>query len=154
MADHGLITRRAALVGAITSTAAFAAPVALALDLPGGIVADPMTHAADLAHELADALDAVQFGRWRATVDPRAETPVIFSNEIIRPVAGKTASPGIAWVRAMHDDGFIFTLKAKTYRNDQVVDGDPNEVDDYAIRKAGSGYSDDTELMIWTMQRA
>lgn len=44
----------------------------------------------------------------------------------------------IKWTRAMHDDGYIFTLRGP----------DKTNADHYGITSASTGPSDDTELII------
>lgn len=62
-------------------------------------------------------------------------------------------SPNIAWVRAVHADGWIFNLKEKGWRVDHAIDADPMELNDYSMRKAGTpGFSDDTDLFISAMR--
>jgi hypothetical protein len=91
------LTRRAALVGAVTSSAALALAAAAAVD----------------------ALDQ--------------------------------ASP-VAWVRAAHADGWVWSLKTENYRGGRIVAGDPLELDDYAMHRP-DGRPDDTEQLIAALQK-
>jgi hypothetical protein len=64
---------------------------------------------------------------------------------------GTDVGQAIAWVRSMRDDGWVFSFKAQTYRDGQIVPGDPLEVDDYALCRPSPGRPDDTERLIAAM---
>lgn len=66
--------------------------------------------------------------------------------------AALTDSDKIAWVRAMHDDGWIFSFKTTSYRNGRVVPGDVLELDDYALCRPDLGRTDDTDQLIAVMR--
>ncbi len=58
----------------------------------------------------------------------------------------------IAWVRAVHAEGWVFTLKEENYRGGILVKGDPLELDDYSMHRP-DGRRDDTEQLIEAMRK-
>lgn len=112
---------------------------------------DPASKVHRLMDELSEALDCYCGGRFKAIVEPRSVpgAEVVLKNI----TAASDATSAVAWVRDLHADGWIFALKVKNYRGNRIVDGDPDEIDDYAMHRAGGPHVDDTERLIRAIRK-